>query len=135
MVATYQQPVVAHLARGCLEAEGIECRLADEHIVGVQWLYATAVGGVKLKVRERDQEWARTLLGDVGREHPSARWITGDLERPRCVRCGCLDLTPAATPLWLLLGSLLLLGVPLVFRRHRWACRQCGATFPRADSS
>ncbi len=53
-IAVYDNPLLAHIARGSLEASGIPCFLADEHIVSTNWLVSIAVGGVKLQV---PQEW------------------------------------------------------------------------------
>jgi hypothetical protein len=90
-VAAFSEPVEAHLARARLEAEGIGCLLADEHVVGVHWLCSVAVGGVKLQVREADLEAAREALRAASpRRSPSADWVTADLDAPRCPACGSL---------------------------------------------
>ncbi len=52
----------AHIALGRLLAEGIEARLADEHLVQTDWLYSIAVGGIKLQVAEVDAERAQRIL-------------------------------------------------------------------------
>lgn len=61
-IATFDTMPDAHIALGRLRAEGIEARLADEHMVQTDWLYAIAVGGIKLQVDEADAERARTIL-------------------------------------------------------------------------
>ena len=65
-IARFRNPVSAHIARARLEAEGIPAFLADEHLVGVQWLYSDAVGGVKLNVPGPYAEAAREV---VARDH------------------------------------------------------------------
>jgi hypothetical protein len=62
LIATFSHPFEAHLAKGKLESEGIEAFIADENIVGINWLYSNLVGGVKLKVREEDKERALKIL-------------------------------------------------------------------------
>jgi hypothetical protein len=52
----------AHIAMGKLKAEGIDCMLADEHMVQTNWLYAIAVGGIKLQVAPEDVERAVQVL-------------------------------------------------------------------------
>jgi Putative prokaryotic signal transducing protein len=52
----------ALLAKSVLDSAGIECFLADENTVRIDWLYSNAIGGVKLLVREEDAEAARELL-------------------------------------------------------------------------
>lgn len=61
-VATFDTMPDAHIALGRLRAEGIDCVLADEHMVQTDWLYAIAVGGIKLRVAEADAERARDIL-------------------------------------------------------------------------
>ena len=89
-VARFQNPVSAHIARARLEAEGIPAFLADEHLVGVQWLYSDAVGGVKLNVPD---PFAEAALEVVARDHSGD--LRGVLRRRRlqlvrraCPACG-----------------------------------------------
>ena len=52
----------AHLAKGVLDSAHIESFLFDANIVGMNWLWSNAVGGVKLRVREEDAAEAAALL-------------------------------------------------------------------------
>jgi hypothetical protein len=61
-IARYDTMPEAHIALGRLQAEGIECWLADEHLVQTDWLYSIAVGGIKLQVEEHDSARARAVL-------------------------------------------------------------------------
>lgn len=61
-VATYDLMPYAHIAKGRLEAEGIPCVLADEHLVQADWLYSPAVGGIKLQVEAEFAARARIVL-------------------------------------------------------------------------
>ena len=58
-VASFSTALHAHLARLRVEAEGIQCFIADEHIVGA---FGAAVGGVKLQVEADDAERATAIL-------------------------------------------------------------------------
>jgi hypothetical protein len=52
----------AHFLKSVLEADGIEVLIPDEHLLGVQPLYANAVGGARVLVRSADlQRAARSL--------------------------------------------------------------------------
>src|SRR3954466_12001921 len=94
-VAAFWQPTEAHLARLKLESEGIDCFLSDENIVTTYWLYANAVGGVKLLARERD---ARGAAGLPRRGQPAAASVVEADGQPlfdgqdRCPRCGSDDI-------------------------------------------
>ena len=61
-VATYDTVTAAHIALGRLEAEGIRAELFDDHMVQMDWLYAIALGGIKLKVSRQDALRAREVL-------------------------------------------------------------------------
>lgn len=59
---SYYDPITAEIIRGHLEAEGISCFIADGNIVAAQPFYANAVGGVKIKIFEKDLERCREIL-------------------------------------------------------------------------
>ena len=61
-IASFSQPIEAHLTKTRLEADGIECFIFDEHIVRMNWLYSNAIGGVKLQVKEPDVERSIEIL-------------------------------------------------------------------------
>jgi len=52
----------ALLAKGALEAAGIESHLLDENLVRLDWFYSNAIGGVRLCVRVDDASAAFRLL-------------------------------------------------------------------------
>ena len=61
-VATFDDMPMAHIALGRLNAEGLTAWLADENLVQTDWLYAVAVGGIKLQVEEQDAALAVQIL-------------------------------------------------------------------------
>jgi len=61
-VATYEKTTEAYIALGRLSAEGIEAQLFDEHAVQMDWLYFSAIGGIKLRVPRSDEKAAREVL-------------------------------------------------------------------------
>jgi hypothetical protein len=54
----------ALLAKGRLEASGIECFLADENMVRMDWFISNLLGGVKLLVEPSDFSKASRVLND-----------------------------------------------------------------------
>jgi hypothetical protein len=64
-VATFPEAIEAHIYRNRLEAEGIPCVLADENIVSNQPWHSIAYGGVKLRVRQQDQQHATDLIDQI----------------------------------------------------------------------
>jgi len=61
-VASFDTMPEAAVARGRLEAEGIHCMVADEHLVQADWLYAIALGGIRLRVPAAQAARARRIL-------------------------------------------------------------------------
>lgn len=62
-VASYWYPTDAALARSALTAAGIESVLDDQYTAGTNWLGATGMRGVKLRVRNEDALRAAEVLG------------------------------------------------------------------------
>jgi hypothetical protein len=79
-VGTFDMPTEAHLAKGLLEANGLETFLADELTVGVAWHLSNALGGIKLQVPETDVERATGIL--AAREDASLDAEEGIAELP-----------------------------------------------------
>jgi hypothetical protein len=61
-IATYDKTIDAHIALGRLAAEGIRAQLFDDNMVQMDWLYAIALGGIKLRVPLADEHVARIIL-------------------------------------------------------------------------
>lgn len=81
VVATYNSPVEANIARTRLEEHGIDCRLDDANILASHPLLGSAVGGIKLIVRKEDAEAAAEVLaGAVGEDEVSLMDIDWDAE-------------------------------------------------------
>lgn len=59
---TFSDPVNANIAKGLLDAHGIECFLSDENIITLNPLYNNAVGGIKLNVFEKDIDCISSIL-------------------------------------------------------------------------
>ena len=127
-VGAYANPWEAQLARICLEAEGIDSVVADEHLARI-WCAAT-VGGIKLRVREEDAPHAAELLRNL-RPIPEIYLVTeADLPQSqpeRCPSCKSDNLTLERWSVLGLLGAWLLLGLAIPVPRRRWSCRGCGS--------
>ena len=124
-VGAYANPWEAQLARTCLEAEGIDSVVADEHLARI-WCAAT-VGGIKLRVREEDAPHASELLRNL-RPIPEIYLVTeSDLPLPqRCPSCKSDNLSLERWSVLGLLGAWLLFGLAIPVPRRRWSCRGCG---------
>lgn len=117
----------ALLAKGSLESAGIECILADDNLVRMDWFYSYAIGGIKLLVHQEDANEAELILRQPIPEKLDVSGI-GEYEQPKCPKCGSLDvnfreLDPAT---YLSLGgSYWGVFVPVPIHRHAWSCHSC----------
>ncbi len=70
-IARFDNSANANLSLGLLQASGIEAVLADEAILGMAWHMSPALGGIRLQVRQEDEEKARSVLEDQGTDPDS----------------------------------------------------------------
>ncbi len=127
-VASFRDELDAQVALGKLESEGIECSLANGHLVGVIWTYSTAVGWVEVQVAPEDADAAASILAADGSE------LLTEVEAqmpPRqadetCPNCGSDALTIVR---WQRYAAAVTLLVPLPFFifRTRVKCKACGS--------
>jgi Putative prokaryotic signal transducing protein len=64
-IRSYWNLLEAELAKGALEAAGIECFLFDDNIVRMDWFNANALGGVKLRVDQGNVDDASRILAET----------------------------------------------------------------------
>jgi DNA-directed RNA polymerase subunit M/transcription elongation factor TFIIS len=130
-VATYTQPIQAHIAKGRLEAEGILCFLGDENIISVHPFYSNAVGGVKLKVREEEAAQASAILDQIQAEEPEPNTFAAEDHETSekailCPNCGSEDAYVNWFSKKIFALSMVLFGFPLPFIRKSFHCPACG---------
>jgi len=115
----------ALLAKGSLESAGIECFLADDNLVRLDWFISNFIGGIKLKVRAADAENAQNLLDEPILEGLYVHGI-GLYEQPRCPKCQSLDVNFQELDRPIAYMSAFL-HVPMPVQRPAWCCHTCGA--------
>lgn len=127
-VASVRDPHEAHLLRTLLESAGIPAYVAGEHLVGVNWLYSQAIGGVGVQVSEADAEAARLVLAARWQETPEE-----PDEEDTCPRCGSTSIGPDRTDTRVRSVSLGA-GFPIGTGRYRWRCSSCSHTWRSVPS-
>jgi hypothetical protein len=115
----------ALLAKGSLESSGIECFLADENLVRLDWFISNFIGGIKLKVRTPDVMNAQKILDEPILEGLYVHGI-GLYEQPRCPRCQSLDVNFQELDRPIAYMSAFL-HVPMPVQRTGWHCHACDA--------
>ncbi len=91
-VASFRDPWEAQLFRSRLEAEGIVALVAHQNHIGMNWAYSTALGGVKVQVPDAELAGVREVVARcrAGGFRDDLLAVFGDLDDPRCPRCGLL---------------------------------------------
>jgi hypothetical protein len=124
LLRRYRDLPEATIAKSVLESAGIECLLADDNLVRLDWFYSNLIGGVKLWVHRRDLQSAQNVLEQSVPEKFEVEGF-GEYEQPRCPRCNSLDVSldglnkPASY-------LSLLIQVPIPIVDHGWKCQACG---------
>jgi len=125
VIAEYRGLPQAGLAQSKLEANGVQSFLENQYMVGVNWLYSTAVGGIKLKVHEDDVPRANEILKtfEMGcSEELDEETLTSEAT---CSVCGSSKIiTKNYTRKFAAIS--LLLSLPLFFFLKRNSCQECG---------
>ena len=122
----------ALLAKGSLESSGIECFLADDNMIRMDWFISNLLGGIKLAVNQEDAEAAIAILDEPMPETLEVDGV-GEYQQPRCPECQSLDvnfeqLSKIAYPsAWL--------GLPIPLHDKAWTCRSCGHKWEDQDST
>ncbi|RYZ97941.1 MAG: DUF2007 domain-containing protein [Sphingobacteriaceae bacterium] len=126
---SYYDPMLAEIIRGRLEANGIPCFIADGITIGVNPLYNQLLGGVKIKVFERDLERCQIILTESENTN-SEETSQVDTICPYCssgnVRYG--SATERKINLITSIISLILMIYPF-YARKAWHCFNCGKDF------
>lgn len=66
-VASYLDPIEAHIVCGRLQAEGIDAMVSDDQTNLANWEWRQAIGGTRVRVAEDQFEAARALIADLDR--------------------------------------------------------------------
>jgi hypothetical protein len=121
IVRSFGNYVDAHIARGLLEEEGIECWLKDEHTITINPIWTQAMGGIKLMVAISDADKANKILDKIRDKHRLFR---------NCPACGSNNLELVSTPRkasnWLTALLSFFFGDYAIAPDKVWHCFDCG---------
>lgn len=129
-VGRYDNSIQAHITKAHLEGHGLVCFVFDEHIVDMNPLYSNAIGGVKIKVREKDAPEARELIATLDKQP-----YTDDKDEIiSCPKCGSTEYYQGynsmrnAGSIMAFLVSLLIVVFP-IYRKQVLRCKKCKTEF------
>lgn len=66
-VASYLDPIEAHIVCGRLQAEGIDAIVSDDQTSLANWEWRQTIGGTRVRVAEDQFEAARALIAELDR--------------------------------------------------------------------
>jgi len=119
-IGRYSTPYEANLVKSQLESAGIPGFVADEHTVGMNWLYSNALGGVKVQVPESQAYEAQQILA---LETELSATCESDAET--CPECGSKNTVDFLDKRNTFL-TWLLLGLPSFLPTEKKRCNDCG---------
>ena len=85
----YNNYIDAHIARGVLEEEGINCWLKDENTLTIDPILTNALGGIKIMVAKSQAERAWEILTNLKKEQQ---------KNVACPKCGSHNIELVSTP-------------------------------------
>jgi hypothetical protein len=124
MIRRYRDLPEASVARSMLDSAGIECFLADDNLVRLDWFYSNLIGGIKLLVCEKDAEAASKLLDQGTLEKFEVEGI-GEYQQPHCPNCGSMDISLDALNKPVTFGAMFLTNLPVPLTTKGWKCHSC----------
>jgi len=128
MIRRYRDLPEAAIAKSVLDSAGIDCFLADDNLVRLDWFYSNLIGGIKLLVPEKDVEAATNLLDEGSPDKFSVEGV-GEYQQPRCPTCNYIDVSCDGLDKPLTFAAMFLtnLAIPVITKgrkcrscRHRW---------------
>jgi len=122
-VGTYTMPYEADIVWSLLEAFEIPVFPVDYYTIYIYWLYSNALGGIKLRVSEKDAAQAREIIESALAEGEK---LQPTYSEGACPHCGHDDTTPVVLGRRWAVSTWLVLGMPLVWPRAALRCSSCG---------
>ncbi len=125
-LCSYRDLPEALLAQGKLQSQGIECFLADENIVRMDWYWSNLIGGIKLQVAAEDKDAAITALEEEIPASFTAEEVGEEYQQPACPKCGSLNIDFETIDKGIALTALYAMALPVPIPKNAWKCEQCG---------
>jgi hypothetical protein len=131
-VRKYRDLSEAIVARGALEAAGIEAFLCDENLARLDWQLTNYLGGLRLQVEEKDAAAAEEILSGLPPEViPYA--ADASFGQLHCPKCGSLAVRFEGASRGVAMTFLFFFSIPMPKGRKSWSCDDCGARWMFLD--
>lgn len=121
-IARFDDYLQAEIAKIALEAEDIKCFLGGQNFVATYGLYASAVGGVELCIKESDKQKALEILQSINKNQSQSPEIDYDII---CPKCRSTNTRYENYSRWAFLLSFLVFA-PVSYPVKKFTCLDCG---------
>lgn len=126
-IKTFLDSIEANIVKGRLESEGIPALLIDENTVNTYWIYAQAIGGIRLQVQEIHVAKALAVLNENQAKMYALKNNENDNKGETCCPiCSSSDIRLNKYSKSLFGFSWLLIGFPLLIPNKKYHCFNCG---------
>jgi hypothetical protein len=131
-LAAFDNAIDAHLLRSKLESEGIHSFIFDENMMTLNPLINLSVGGIKVKVMERDLVSAKDIVVKISKKPIR----NADNSILVCPSCQSEDISPGLKSVNIFSAAFWigLLGVYPLQMESKFYCNHCKATFKRDEA-
>ncbi len=125
ILKTYLYSSLAHLDFAKLSDEGIEALIKDENLVSINPVYAQAVGGIKLLVKDEDYTKALAVLNCNEYELLKNEYPDEEIsEQIKCSNCGSINIFQKGS--WIVgIFFLILAFIPFTTKKSTYICLDC----------
>lgn len=129
-VATFQSSIEAYILKNHLEGAGLVCFIFDEHLIDMNPLYSSAIGGVKVKVRQNDTEQAVSLIQELNKQP----YTDKNDELITCPNCSGTEFftdfnsMKSTRSILAMITSFLLVVFP-IYKKRVYRCKECETEF------
>ena len=129
-VKVFDNSIEAHLLKSRLEHENISCYLFDENTVALNPIWNITVGGIKLKIQEKDIEKVRKIITEI----ENTQILDEENNVLKCSNCESSDLISGFESMKGFRGLLTVFisFALMVFPIHydtRYKCKKCNFEF------
>ncbi|MGC6434674.1 MAG: DUF2007 domain-containing protein [Crocinitomicaceae bacterium] len=131
-VKTFDNIIDAYILKNRLETDNIECFIQDENTVSIDPLLSNAVGGIKLKVQEKDYAKAFEIIQELENKPFEDR----DGNIIVCPNCGSNQLYKDFNSIQDLKGLIsalfsLILSIFPIYLNKVFRCKKCDTEFKK----
>ena len=126
-VGWFSNPLFAWMLRNKLVDEGLDAFVQDDFVATMNWLYTTAIGGIKVQVPYEQLHQAKEVISrDYSQVFSSLPRTTTDAELPRCSSCGSSEIHEEQVAVRLFFLVWMVIGLPFPFISSAIECYDCG---------